>query len=147
HKCNLLKAGVIIYAYNHHARLLPSEPSVVKQPKSTRIEGAGIVMKSSGFCYSSIARYSAQDESIWCRGQRMRIAATIDLTSPAPAPDISSQVWNGASKIHGQLNTFAAPQLAAFHRVYPNKKDSHPAARPLQGVGRDSIRAEAVIMK
>jgi hypothetical protein len=48
YKSNLLKAGVIIYAYNHHAWLLPSEPSVVTQPKSTRIEGADIVMKSSG---------------------------------------------------------------------------------------------------
>ncbi|HXM96385.1 MAG TPA: hypothetical protein VOA64_19375, partial [Candidatus Dormibacteraeota bacterium] len=46
-KSDLLKIRVIIYAYNHHARLLPSEPSVVKQPKSTRIEGADIVMKSS----------------------------------------------------------------------------------------------------
>jgi hypothetical protein len=58
--------------------------------------------------------------------------------------------WPGLERcveIHGQLNTFAAPQLAAFHRVYPNKKDSHPAASPLQDVGRDSIRAEAVIMK
>src|SRR5713101_2286797 len=44
---NLLKVPVIIYTYNHHARLLPSEPSVVKQPKSTRIEGADVVMKSS----------------------------------------------------------------------------------------------------
>src|SRR5580765_8531194 len=42
---------------------------------------------------------------------------------------------------------FATPQPAASRRVYPNKKDSHPAAGPLQGVGRDSIRAEAVIMK
>ena len=47
HKSNLLKAGVIIYAYNHHARLLPSEPLVVKQPKSTRVEGADTVMQSS----------------------------------------------------------------------------------------------------
>src|ERR1700686_1376898 len=41
-KCNLLKARVIIYAY-HHVRLLPPEPLVVKQPKSTRVEGADIV--------------------------------------------------------------------------------------------------------
>jgi len=38
---------MIIYACNHHARPLPSEPSVVKQPNSTRIEGADIVMKST----------------------------------------------------------------------------------------------------
>src|ERR1700688_1492544 len=41
-KRNLLKARVIIYAY-HHVRLLPPEPLVVKQPKSTRVEGADIV--------------------------------------------------------------------------------------------------------
>src|ERR1700686_2483654 len=45
-KCNLLKARVIIYAY-HHVRLLPPEPLVVKQPKSTRVEGADTVMQSS----------------------------------------------------------------------------------------------------
>src|SRR5260221_246321 len=46
-KCNLLKARVIIYAY-HHVRLLPPEPLVVKQPQSTRVEGADTVMQSSG---------------------------------------------------------------------------------------------------
>src|SRR5262249_42377345 len=46
-KSNLLKARVIIYAYNHHVRLLPPEPVVVKQPKFTRVEGVGIVMQSS----------------------------------------------------------------------------------------------------
>src|SRR6266481_6264275 len=45
-KCYLLKARVIIYAY-HHVRLLPPEPLVVKQPKSTRVEGADAVMQSS----------------------------------------------------------------------------------------------------
>jgi len=40
---------VIIYAYNHHVRLLPPEPVVVKQPKFTRVEGVGIVMQSSGY--------------------------------------------------------------------------------------------------
>src|SRR5215510_12119884 len=30
-KCNLLKARVIIYSYNHHVRLLPSERLVVNQ--------------------------------------------------------------------------------------------------------------------
>jgi hypothetical protein len=29
---------VIIYAYNHHVRLLSPEPLVVKQPKFTRVE-------------------------------------------------------------------------------------------------------------
>jgi hypothetical protein len=37
---------VMIYAYNQHVRLLPPEPLVVEQPKSTRVEGADIVMKS-----------------------------------------------------------------------------------------------------
>ncbi len=36
-KCNLLKARVIIYAYQH-VRLLSPEPLVVKQPKFTRIK-------------------------------------------------------------------------------------------------------------
>ena len=37
-KCNLLKARMVIYAYNHHVRLLSPEPEVVKQPQSTRVE-------------------------------------------------------------------------------------------------------------
>src|ERR1700730_9136857 len=48
HKCDLLKARVIIYSYNDHVRLLPPEPLVVMQPQFTRVEGADIVMKSSG---------------------------------------------------------------------------------------------------
>src|SRR6267378_1021105 len=47
HKSDLLKARVIIYAYNDHVRLLPPEPLVVMQPQFTRVEGADIVMKSS----------------------------------------------------------------------------------------------------
>src|ERR1700741_1499010 len=47
-KCNHLKARVIIYAYSDHAWLLSPEPLVVKQLKFTRVEGASIVMKSSG---------------------------------------------------------------------------------------------------
>jgi hypothetical protein len=31
----------------HHVRLLPPEPLVVKQPKSTPVEGAATVMQSS----------------------------------------------------------------------------------------------------
>jgi hypothetical protein len=37
-KCNRLKARVVIYAYNHHVRLLSPEPMVVKQPQFTRVE-------------------------------------------------------------------------------------------------------------
>jgi hypothetical protein len=29
---------VVIYAYNHHVRLLSPEPMVVKQPQFTRVE-------------------------------------------------------------------------------------------------------------
>jgi hypothetical protein len=29
---------VVIYAYNHHVRLLSPEPMVVEQPQSTRVE-------------------------------------------------------------------------------------------------------------
>jgi hypothetical protein len=36
-KCNLLKARVIIYAYQH-VRLLPPKPLVIKQPKFTRVK-------------------------------------------------------------------------------------------------------------
>src|ERR1700739_1097106 len=56
-KCNLLKARVIIHAYNDHVRLLPPRALVVMQPQSTRVEGADIVMKSSpvlGFHISGI---------------------------------------------------------------------------------------------
>src|SRR5713101_8991514 len=37
-KCNRLKARVVIYAYNHHVRLLSPEPLVVTQPKFTRVK-------------------------------------------------------------------------------------------------------------
>src|SRR4030095_9461676 len=37
-KCDRLKARVVIYAYNHHVRLLSPEPMVVKQPQFTRVE-------------------------------------------------------------------------------------------------------------
>jgi hypothetical protein len=37
-KRDLLKARVVIYAYEHHLRLLSPEPVVVKQPKFTRVE-------------------------------------------------------------------------------------------------------------
>src|ERR1700681_4604847 len=56
-KCNLLKARVIIYAY-HHVRLLPPEPLVVKQPKSTRVEGADTVMQSCGFEPIPLVRFA-----------------------------------------------------------------------------------------
>jgi len=48
-KCNLLKARVVIHAYNQHVRLsfLPSAV-VVRQPQFTRAEGVGIVMQSNG---------------------------------------------------------------------------------------------------
>src|SRR5205814_9355811 len=36
--CNLLKARLVIYAYNHHVRLLSPEPAVVEQPQFTRVE-------------------------------------------------------------------------------------------------------------
>ncbi|HKW33775.1 MAG TPA: tyrosine-type recombinase/integrase, partial [Candidatus Acidoferrum sp.] len=42
-KCDLLKARVIIYAYNHHVRLLPPEPLVVNQPKSTRVKESALL--------------------------------------------------------------------------------------------------------
>jgi hypothetical protein len=37
-KCNLLKARVVIYAYNHHVRLLSPEPAVVDKPQFTRVK-------------------------------------------------------------------------------------------------------------
>jgi hypothetical protein len=37
-ECNLLKARVVIYAYNHHVRLLSPEPAVVDKPQSTRVK-------------------------------------------------------------------------------------------------------------
>jgi len=43
-----VESSVIIYAYQH-VRLFPPEPLVVKQPKPTRVKGAGTVMQSSGF--------------------------------------------------------------------------------------------------
>ncbi len=37
-KCNLLKARMVIYAHNHHVRLLSPEPAVVDEPQSTRVK-------------------------------------------------------------------------------------------------------------
>jgi hypothetical protein len=45
-KRDLLKTRVIITAYNHHARFVPSEPLVGDTPKSTQFEGADTFMKS-----------------------------------------------------------------------------------------------------
>jgi hypothetical protein len=39
-----LKARMVIYAYNHHVRLLSPEPLVIDKPQSTRVEGADVVM-------------------------------------------------------------------------------------------------------
>src|SRR5277367_6575034 len=39
-KRDLLKARVIIYAYNQHVWLLSPEPLVVDKPQSTRVEGS-----------------------------------------------------------------------------------------------------------
>ncbi len=49
-KCNRLKARVVIYAYNHHVRLLSPEPMVVDKPQVYSGQGADIVivMQSSG---------------------------------------------------------------------------------------------------
>jgi hypothetical protein len=32
-----LKARMVIYAYNHHVRLLSPEPLVIDKPESTRV--------------------------------------------------------------------------------------------------------------
>jgi hypothetical protein len=47
---------VVIYAYQHHVRLLSSEPVVVMQPKCT-VEGADIVMQSSPFVQINFGGY------------------------------------------------------------------------------------------
>jgi len=44
-KCNLLKARVVIYAYQH-VRLLSPEPMVVKQPQFTRVEEPTLLCKT-----------------------------------------------------------------------------------------------------
>lgn len=44
-KSNFLKARVIIYAYNQHVRLLPPEPLIVGQPKSTRIKEPAVLIR------------------------------------------------------------------------------------------------------
>src|SRR5271156_3184944 len=50
-KRDLLKARVIIYAYNQHVWLLSPEPLVVDKPQSTRVEG-------SQHCYEIKSRTS-----------------------------------------------------------------------------------------
>jgi hypothetical protein len=39
---------VIIYAYNHHVRLLSPGPMVVKQPKFTRVEEPTLLCNQVG---------------------------------------------------------------------------------------------------
>jgi hypothetical protein len=42
-----LKARMVIYAYNHHVRLLSPEPLVVEQPQSTQVEGPALLCNHS----------------------------------------------------------------------------------------------------
>src|SRR6266481_1494197 len=55
-KCNRLKARVVIYAYNHHVRLLSPEPEVVDKPQSTRVKEPTLLRSSSNphsrHCYA-----------------------------------------------------------------------------------------------
>jgi hypothetical protein len=44
-----LKARVVIYAYNHHVRLLSPEPMVVEQPKFTRVKEPTLLCNQVGF--------------------------------------------------------------------------------------------------
>jgi hypothetical protein len=39
---------VVIYAYNHHVRLLSPEPMVVDKPKSTRVEEPTLLCNQVG---------------------------------------------------------------------------------------------------
>jgi hypothetical protein len=52
---------VIIYAYNHHVRLLSPEPMVVKQPQFTRVEEPTLLCNHqvvlSRFHFDSAAGY------------------------------------------------------------------------------------------
>jgi hypothetical protein len=45
---DLLNARVIVQTYNQHVRLLFSEPGAIAIAKFTQVEGADIVMKSTG---------------------------------------------------------------------------------------------------
>jgi hypothetical protein len=43
---------VVIYAYQHHVRLLSPEPVVVTQPQSTRVEEPTLLCNQVGFSAS-----------------------------------------------------------------------------------------------
>ncbi|MGB7514613.1 MAG: hypothetical protein WBW90_10715, partial [Candidatus Acidiferrum sp.] len=43
-----LKARVVVYAYQHHVRLLSPEPVVVTQPQSTRVEEPTLLCNQVG---------------------------------------------------------------------------------------------------
>jgi hypothetical protein len=58
-KCNLLKARVVIYAYNHHVRLLSPEPLVVKQPQFTRVEEPTLLSR-----WEKLGRGGTEDETV-----------------------------------------------------------------------------------
>jgi hypothetical protein len=51
-KRDLLKARVVIYAYQH-VRLLSPEPLVVKQPQSTRVEEPTLLCNHLPYYYST----------------------------------------------------------------------------------------------
>lgn len=51
------QCAAAIHAHNHHVRLLSPEPLVVDKPKSTRVQGAAIVMKSSRFQVPHLSGY------------------------------------------------------------------------------------------
>src|SRR6267143_1788564 len=54
-KCNRLKARVVIYAYNHHVRLLSPEPAVVKKPQFTRVKQPTSLCNHVPFCSGVIS--------------------------------------------------------------------------------------------
>jgi hypothetical protein len=47
---------VVIYAYNHHVRLLSPEPAVVESPQSTRVEEPTLLCNHMGYTFSLLGR-------------------------------------------------------------------------------------------
>src|SRR5215469_11098958 len=76
-KCNLLKARVIIHAYNHHVRLLPPEPLVVSNQSLLGSRESALLCNQMGpailFAFRKVQFSNAK-----CRSQQPRSIPIVD---------------------------------------------------------------------
>jgi putative transposase len=105
---------VVIYAYNHHVRLLSPEPEVVDKPQSTRVKEPTLLRSSSNphsrHCYATHALFNLSKLAVWWlrlgigieriqpghpqqngRHERMHLTLKKEATKPAAANFLQQQ--------------------------------------------------------